>query len=324
MAVSLHNWEALRQLPVQELILDWEKFTSLAPGGFWASYLLSSLYTIGRPAIAPLMIHAQDRHMSLNSRSLALHTLGLLDSKDSNQQIMKLYQNEANKDVKLAVIHSFRLQGKTAIPFLIDMFSTEGMDEEICASLAWALASQGSFAVNKLTPCLQSTHRLIRHYAGLALLATADPQALFQVKSSDDSNPNGHLKTLSQQFLRQIETESSLTDKNRNQTSPVPVFKPKRLLVHFSQKKERELFILSLLFLGNIQNKESADSLFQTATNTPDDTIKIEALLSSSQLLPSEEALHSLHNGLQHGDNLIRYWSCIGLMRKRYQVIGLF
>ncbi len=324
LAVSNRDWTKLRNLPVRELILDWQKNISLAPGGFWAAYLLSTLYELGTPASGALLDCAQNQDLTANARSIALHSLGLLQTRNCNQQIKDIYQDEKNKNIKGSIIEAFRLQGQTAVPILADLLSNGPSDQELCSSLAWALGFQGKAAVETLISFLNSTNRIVRYYSGLALLSTAEISGLSSLLSFKGGKQDGPLKTFIHQFLIPFGGEKEVHKAVEDQKNPTPDIDPKRLLEHFSQKKETELFIVAMLFLGNADRKEAARPLFRTSINSFDDIIKIEALMSLSKLIADQEAVNLLFNGLEHGDNLIRYWSCLGLMRKGYSVIGLF
>lgn len=319
-AVSSQNWLELTNLPVQELILDWQKHTSLAPGGFWASYILSSLYEMGTPAFVSLLDSAKNKYLTTNARSIALHCLGLLKPTDFSQEMKNIYQRDKNKNIKCSVIEAFRLQGQSAVPIMADLLSNNLSDKEMCSSLSWALGFQGHTAVEILTSFLNKTNPVLRYYSGLALLATADPSALNILANLKGNKEDGQLKTVINQFFNFFGGYEAIKD----QTNPIQNFNTEKLLDKFSQKKEFEAFIVSMLFLGNANRKEAAKPLFRTAINSDNDTIKIEALMSLSRLIPDQEAINLLYNGLKHGDNFIRYWSCLGLMNTGHSVIGFF
>ncbi len=320
--VSNQRWEKLSTIPVKSLIQEWEKNTSLTLGGFWATYLISTLYEIGKPILDQLFDIAKDTNLTLNGRSIALRCIGLLGNSVHNEPLKLLYYQEDNQMIKLAVLDALRFIGEPAITVLVEILANENTMEELSSAAARGLGSMGQAPVESLLPLMNSTHRLVREYASISLLCTADSYGISKLYDFKQSQQDGGLKSIINQFLTGLVNESYDWSCLRNQKSAAQILRPQKYIEQLNSTDEDILKTIYVISLGNLSESKAIKSLFEAAINTSNDIIQAEALMSIAKIKNHDEKRKYLFRALYHGDNFIRFWACLALLNLNISVIS--
>ncbi|MFO7876988.1 MAG: hypothetical protein R6U55_10460 [Desulfovermiculus sp.] len=314
--LSIGSGTEVDNLSAKRHLTDWEAETSLAPGAYWTPVVLAGLVHKGAQAKPDLYEIAADRGRSLNTRTLALWAIGLL----GEQNVWHLYSLFGQQNIhqlQQAVIQALYFSGPDAIPVLIYMMREE-KDQELALELALSVSRMGTEAVSELGELVHDEQRMVREYAGLGLLASADPFGLSRLFSLKTSDRDGHLKAVINEWMIGLQADASTWKELSSPETASALCSPVRILQGLTRTDNELLTSLYLSMLVQVPGGDALPVLREIITTTGSEDILFQACLSLSA---QPEAEPELRHMLEKGNPLIRTYACLALLRAGFPVM---
>ena len=313
LAMASGQWPEIVWLQADPLLRAWESEVSLASGAYWTPVVFSALCAMDPSAAASdLKALLQEQGRSQNTKSLALWCLGR-NQAAGPEELVALYQHEANQQVQRAVIQALRLFGTGSVSALTGLLGREG-DEELCLELALALAWLGEAAVPGLTSLLASESRLVREYAGLGLLGTANPQGISCMHHLKSSGRDGRLKALINEFMAGMQGDVSTWGELFSPDKVSELLSSMRLIQAMATQDDEPLLRVMLGMLTHRPSPEVvtyALSIMQEAD--AEDMIFEAAMVLGACCSEFQEARAGLESLVQ-GNPLLRTYATLALI----------
>ena len=297
------------------LLSAWEAETSLAPGAYWAPVVLAGLVNGGQRFRPDLYTVAQDHQRSMNTRTLALWSLGIRGEQDG-RSLSDLYGQENNHRVQRSTIQALRFCGPEATSVLGDILDQEA-DEDLCLELALALAGMGQEAVPALRDRLENETRRVREYAGLALLALADPQGLTLLYAIKSSTRDGRLKALVNEWMIAMHGDSSTWEELSTARAAAGLCSRQRIQQAMTRADNQ---VLDMIFVSQLAHIPGGGSI-PVVQDIIRSTDREELVFEACQAMGGLGARLELQAFLGQGNPLVRTYACLALLATGFPVM---
>ncbi len=298
-----------------QFLADWEAKTSLAPGAYWTPVVLAGLSSWGTKGQHDLHTLILDRTRSVNTRAVALWGLGLFGGADG-RDMRDVYAQKTNLRLQRTVVQSLRFSGSASIPYLTGLLLQEH-DADMCMDLALALAWQGRDAVPDLTPLLESESRTVREYAGMALLATAAPEALHAVFGLRSSRDDGRLKSLITEWLIALQGTPSTWNELSSPGEAGRLCAEQRILQAVNRVEDESVITILVSMLAHVPGRAAVPAITEMIRGSD----REEFIFQACQILGARQAEAELELMLGQGNTLIRTFACLALLQAGFPVM---
>ncbi len=315
MSMCLADTSAIEQVHIRQFVTDWEAQTSLAPGAYWTPVVLAGLVEQGVGAQTTLYALARDRERSVNTKVLALWAIGLIGEQESHL-LSEVYTKQANQGMQQAVVQALRFSGPVCVPDLCALLEQE-QDEDLCLELALALGWMGSDAVSSLKQLLGSEKRIVREYAGLALLAAADPDGWKLLWPLKASQKNGRLKALINEAIIALRGNAASWEELSSFDGAARLCTEQRILTALNRVDNDLLFIIFVSMLAHVSGQDRVPALQKIIHGTKDDYLMFQA----DQVLGACGANSELESMLGQGNTFMRTYACLALLASGFPVM---
>jgi hypothetical protein len=312
MSLSLSDTAAREQVHVRQFVTDWEAQTSLAPGAYWTPVVLAGLVDQGVGAQTALYAVVRDKERSVNTRIMALWAIGLIGEQEGHV-LSGVYTGQTNQGMQQAVVRALRFFGPVCVPDLCALLGQE-QDEDLCLELALALGWMGSDAVINLKQLFGSEKRIVREYAGLGLLAAADPNGWKLLWPLKASQKDGRLKALINEAiiaLRGTWEELSSFD------GAAQLCTEQRILAALNRVDNELLAIIFVSMLAHVSGHKRVSALQKIIHETNDE----QTMFQACQVLGACEANSELESMLGQGNTFMRTYACLALLASGFPVM---
>jgi hypothetical protein len=226
------------------------------------------------------------------------------------------YAEQANQRVQQAVVQALRFSGPVCVPDLCALLEQE-QDEDLCLELALALGWMGTDAVSSLKQLLGSEKRIVREYAGLALLAAADPNGWKLLWPLKASQKDGRLKALINEAIIALRGNAASWEELSSFDGAAQLCTEQRILTALNRVDNELLPIIFVSMLAHVSGQERVPALQEIIHGTKDDHLMFQA----GQVLGACGAHTELDAMLGQGNTLIRTYACLALLASRFPVM---
>jgi HEAT repeat protein len=227
-----------------------------------------------------------------------------------------VYAQGTNLRLQRSVVHALRFSGSASIPYLIELLHQEH-DADMCMDLALALAWQGRDAVPDLTPLLEAESRTVREYAGMALLATAAPQALHAVSGVRSSRDDGRLKALVTEWLIALQGTPSTWHELSSPGEAGRLCAEQRILQALPRAEDESVITILVSMLAHVPGRDAVPAITEMIRGSD----REEFIFQACQILGGRQAEAELELMLGQGNTLIRTFACLALLQAGFPVI---
>jgi hypothetical protein len=305
----------MSDMPADRFLTAWESETSLAPGAYWTPAVLAGLLELGKRAQPELYTVALDLDRSINTRTLALWAIGLI-GEDDGQSLKDVYTNQVNQQIQRSTIQALRFCGPKMGPVLRSILKQE-KDEDLCLETCLALARMGKESVSGLGRLLESSKRTVREYAGLAILATADPQGLSLLSAVKSSYRDGRLKALITEWLIALQGDGSTWEELSSPESASGLCSSQQIQQGLVRVDNELLVLVMVSQLVRVPGKGALPVLKDMIQTTDREELVFEACQAMGALQGDTELL----DFLGQGNPLIRTYACLALLATGFPVM---
>ncbi|MFO7801228.1 MAG: hypothetical protein R6V55_02900 [Desulfovermiculus sp.] len=300
---------------VEELLQDWEGKTSLAPGAYWTPVVLTGLVQLGEKAKPDLYAAVQDASHGLNARALALWAIGLLE-KQPGQYLADVYRAHINHRVQRAAIQALRFCGPDSLPVLGALLREE-KDEDLILETALAMGWMGKAAVAELVKLLDSEKRMVREYAGLGLLASADSQGVTQLLAFKSSSRDGRLKAMITEWMVALGGDASTWKELSTPRSAAELCSADNIVYGLARTDNEVLVLVCLSMLAHMPDDKAVSYILELIRNTDQE----EVIFQACQTAGAQGADSELKKMLGQGNPLLRTHACLALLKAQIPVM---
>ena len=312
----MHTSDAQATEPsVEELLQDWEGKTSLAPGAYWTPVVLTGLVQLGENAKPDLYAAVQDTNHGLNARALALWAIGLIGN-EPGHYLAEVYRAHINHRVQRAAIQALRFCGPNSLPVLSALLREE-KDEDLALEAALAMGWMGKEAVTELEKLLESEKRMVREYAGLGLLASADSQGLAQLFAIKSSSRDGRLKAMITEWMVALGGNASTWQELSTPRSAAELCSAAKIVHGLSRTDSEVLILVCLSMLAHIPDDKAVFAIKELIQNTDQE----EVIFQACQTAGAQGADAELQKMLGQGNPLVRTHACLALLKAQIPVM---